>query len=125
MHVAINGWFWSQPHVGSGQYVRRLVPALRQARPDLTITLIVPSGSGVGHVPDGVSVIETDGGRGKLGKVWFEQQRFPAAVKACKADLAFVPYWGAPLSSPVPLVTMVLDVIAAVLPEYAASFGAA
>jgi len=125
MHVAVNGWFWSQPGVGSGQYLRRLIPALRQARPDITLTLILPTGTDPSGLPDGVSAVYVGGGRGKLAKIWFEQRHFPAAVGKLKADLAFVPYWGGSLSSPAPLVTMVLDVIPAVLPEYAASFGAA
>lgn len=39
-------------------------------------------------------------------------------VKACGAQLAHVPYWGAPLSSPVPLITSVLDVASLILPQY-------
>jgi glycosyltransferase involved in cell wall biosynthesis len=125
MHVAVNGWFWSQQHVGSGQYLRRLLPALRQARPDITYSLILPNMDDVTAVPEGVDVVTVGGGTGNLAKIWFEQRRFPAAVSKLEADLAFIPYWGAPLSSPVPMVTMVLDVIPAVLPEYAASVGAA
>lgn len=125
MHVAVNGWFWSQPQVGSGHYLRRLIPALRQARPDIALTLVLPTGTDSAGIPDGVKVITAGGGRGKLAKIWFEQRHFPATVGKVKADLAFVPYWGGPLSSLAPLVTMVLDVIPAVLPEYAASVGAA
>ena len=33
MHIAFNGWFWEQPTTGSGQYIRRLVAALREIAP--------------------------------------------------------------------------------------------
>lgn len=125
MHVAVNGWFWGDSAVGSGQYLSRLLPALRQTRPDLHLTVVVPSSEHAPPLPDGVNLMAVGGGRGKLSKVWFEQQRFPSAVAKLNADLAFIPYWGSPLRSPAPLVTMVLDVIPALLPEYAASTGAA
>lgn len=120
MHIAFNGWFWDQPHTGSGQYVRRLVTALRRLQPDLRLTLILPPHAGEpGDVPDGVAVVRAGGMRGRVGKVWFEQRGYPALVARCGADLAHVPYWGAPLASPVPLVTSVLDVIPLALPQYA------
>jgi len=125
MHIALNGWFWDQPHVGSGQYVRELLTALRKLDSTLMLTLVLPSHiSAAQNVPDGVQVEQLAGGlNGKLGKVWFEQQAFPARVKQIKADLAHVPYWGAPLSSPVKLVVSVLDVIPLLYPEYAGGFG--
>lgn len=61
---------------------------------------------------------------GKLGKVLFEQRGFPRAAGRVGADLAHVPYWGPPLSSPVPLVTSVLDVIPLVMSEYSGSIPA-
>jgi len=33
MHIAFNGWFWDQPHTGSGQYLRHLLAALHQSSP--------------------------------------------------------------------------------------------
>ena len=42
MHVALNGWFWDQPSVGSGQYLRRLLQHLREIAPTLQLTLILP-----------------------------------------------------------------------------------
>jgi glycosyltransferase involved in cell wall biosynthesis len=125
MHVAINGWFWDMPNAGSGQYLRHLLPYLRKVDPTLQISLIMPP-----HVPqpdaipDGVTVVTT-GNRsrtGKVGKVWFEQRTFPQTVARIGADLAHVPYWGAPLSSPVPLVVSVLDVIPLMYPVYAQGF---
>lgn len=124
MHIAINGWFWDQPETGSGQYVRELLRALCQVEKDNRYTLILPAHiTAPAAVPDGVEVITTAGGiGGKLGKVWFEQNQYPNAVRRCNADIAHVPYWGPPLSSPAKLVTSVLDVIPLLYPEYAGGF---
>jgi glycosyltransferase involved in cell wall biosynthesis len=54
--------------------------------------------------------------------VWFEQRGYPAMVGKINADIAHVPYWATPLSSPAPVVTSVLDVIALMMPEYAGGF---
>lgn len=125
MHVAINAWFWDQPFAGSGQYIVRLVTALRTARPDIELTLVMPPHIKTPErVPSGVNVHHTGGFGGKIGKVWFEQRSFPRAVAKLKADIAHVPYWGPPLSSPAPLVTSVLDAIPLVLKEYAGSLPA-
>jgi len=125
MHIAINGWFWDQPHTGSGQYVRKLLAGLRRMAPDLDLTLILPR-----HVrepedlPPDIDVVYTAGVNNNLGKVWFEQRGYPAAVARIGADIAHVPYWGPPLSVKAPLVVSVLDVIPLVIPDYAASTGA-
>lgn len=122
MHIAINGWFWDQPNVGSGQYVRNLVKQFRRVEPSLKLTLVLPKHiRQKADIPEGVEVIHTGGLGGKIGKVWFEQRGFPSAVSKVKADIAHVPYWGPPLSSPARLVTSVLDVVSLVMPEYAGS----
>ena len=120
MHVAVNGWFWPSPHTGSGQYLRQLLAALSRLAPDLRLTLVVPA-----HVRELDALPPTVDVRrvplrfgGHLGKVWFEQRAFPRAVAQLEADLAHVPYWGPPLSSPVPLVCTVLDVITLAVPAY-------
>jgi glycosyltransferase involved in cell wall biosynthesis len=123
MQVALNGWFWSQPNTGSGQYIRRLTAALRKVQPDLRLTLIVPAhAADPDGVPEGVEVLRADGRKGRVGKVLFEQRGVPAAAARSGADLLHVPYWAPPLSSPVPLITSILDVIPLALPEYAAGF---
>lgn len=124
MHVAINGWFWDQENTGSGQYLRYLLQSMRRVAPQIEFTLIVPSASSLSGLPEGVNVISTNTLRGNLSKIIFEQWTFPRVVKKVGADLAHVPYWGAPLSSPVPLITSVLDIIPALLPDYAANFKA-
>ncbi|MEL7235159.1 MAG: glycosyltransferase, partial [Chloroflexota bacterium] len=120
MHIAINGWFWNQPDTGSGQYVRELLRALRQIDKANDYTLVIPGHKNTpDNVPDGVNIITTGSSPdSKPGKVWFEQQQFPAAVRRSNADIAHVPYWGPPLSSPAKLVTSVLDVIPLLYPEY-------
>ena len=119
MHIAFNGWFWDQPNTGSGQYLRRLLHALRRVAPDLQMTLVLPPGlTSTDDLPADVSLITTTGSRGNLGKVRFEQQTFPQMAGRCGADIAHVPYWGTPLSSPIPLITSILDVIPLVMPEY-------
>ncbi|MEQ8674463.1 MAG: glycosyltransferase family 1 protein [Aggregatilineales bacterium] len=119
MHIAFNGWFWDQPNTGSGQYIRHLVRHLRRLDPQLELTLILPPHNpSPDNVPDNVNVINTGGLRGKVGKIWFEQRTFPKMVAKSGADIAHVPYWGPPLSSPAKLVTSVLDMIPLVIPEY-------
>jgi glycosyltransferase involved in cell wall biosynthesis len=124
MHIAFNGWFWDQPHTGSGQYLRRLLHGLRRVAPALRLTLILPPHlQEADDLPAGVDLVPTGGRGGNLGKVLFEQQTFPQKVKQVNADIAHVPYWGTPLSSPARLVTTVLDVIPLALPEYTRGIG--
>ena len=121
MHIAMNGWFWDQESTGSGQYLRHLVRHLKKAAPDLELSLILPPHiQRPDDVADGVRVIPTGARRrsGRLAKVFFEQRTFPQAAKNANADLAHVPYWGAPLSCPIKLVTSVLDVIPLQFPIY-------
>jgi glycosyltransferase involved in cell wall biosynthesis len=120
MRVIFNGWFWDQPHTGSGQYIRRLLHALRRAAPELGMTLVLPPGVTADDLPPDVDAVQTRGSRSNLGKVWFEQRTFPAAAAKLQPDIVHVPYWGSPLSSPAPVVTSILDVIALEIPDYAA-----
>lgn len=126
MHIALNGWFWDQPHVGSGQYLRQLVKQFGRMNDELTISLIVPPHiSQPDDVPDTVNVVTT-GNRARsnnLQKVWFEQRTVPQMTGKVGADLLHVPYWGPPLSSPVPIVTSLLDIIPLLYPEYVMSVG--
>lgn len=113
MHIAYNGWFWDQPHTGSGQYVRNLLAALCQVAPQHRLSLVVPDHMrALDRLPPDVDVLPVRmRGHGDLGKVWFEQRGFPAGAARLRADLVHVPYWGPPLRSPAPLVCTVLDVI--------------
>jgi glycosyltransferase involved in cell wall biosynthesis len=126
MHIALNGWFAAHAaHTGTGQYLRALLAHLPQVAPQHRYTLVVPSPSPIAEVGDGggregggICIHRVPCGNGDLAKVRFEQQLFPAACRALKADLAHVPHWAPPLSSPVPVVVTIHDVIPLVLPEY-------
>lgn len=125
MHIAYNGWFWDTPTAGSGQYIERLLRALRRIEPSLKLSLIVPPHNpNPQNVPEGVEVVTTGNGgsAGKFRKVWFEQRTFPRMAAKIGADIAHVPYWGPPLASEVPMVASVLDVIPLIYPEYAMGF---
>jgi glycosyltransferase involved in cell wall biosynthesis len=123
MHVALNAWFWEQTRTGSGQYLRGLVAglvALKQA--DLRLTLISPRP--LNHLPEGVQQVTAKPPLGgQVGKVWFEQIGYPRAVGRVGAELAHVPYWGAPLSSPARLLVSILDVIPLLYPVYRQGLG--
>ena len=121
MHLVVNAFFWNQPHTGSGQYVRQLVSWLDRLVSDLKITLIVPTGpdkSDLDQLPEKVSVLEKQIRPGHLGKVYFEQIVFPRECRSLGADVAHIPYWGAPLQSHLPLVVTVHDVTPLIVREY-------
>jgi len=119
MHIAFNGWFWDQPFTGSGQYLRQLVKALRSLDKALKLTLIVPEHMRMlEDVPQGVDILRVNARGGQIGKVLFEQRQYPAAVRRSGATLAHIPYWGGPLSSPVPQIVTVHDVIPLSMPIY-------
>jgi glycosyltransferase involved in cell wall biosynthesis len=124
MKIAINAWFWDNPAVGSGQYLRCLLPALLEADHSLDITLIAPKP----FDPDPAAVQPRlkslvaspplGNPSSNLAKVWFEQITFPRACRRLKVDLAHAPYFGSPLAPTVPTVVTIHDVIPMVLPEY-------
>jgi glycosyltransferase involved in cell wall biosynthesis len=120
MHIAFNAWFWDQPYTGSGQYLRQLITALRQQDHSLAVSLIMPDRiKSPEGVPAGVEVVPAHVPfGGQIGKVLFEQQSYPAAVARVGADIAHVPYWGGPLSSPARLVITIHDVIPLSMPVY-------
>jgi glycosyltransferase involved in cell wall biosynthesis len=120
MHIAFNGWFWNRPSTGSGQYLRHLLNGLQQLDPSLKLTLVLPETMRLETPPPNVQVVYgSTRFKGNLGKVYFEQRGFPQAARKVGADIAHVPYWGAPLSTkPARLVTSVLDIIPLKLPEY-------
>lgn len=127
MRLALNAHFWDQPHTGSGQYTRQLVYHLRRQVSDLDITLVwpqTPNAVPPTDVPPGVTLMATPARPGAWGKLWFEQYTFPRAAAAGRADVAHVPYWGAPLTCPVPLVTTIHDLTTHLVREYRRSLKA-
>jgi glycosyltransferase involved in cell wall biosynthesis len=137
MHIAISGMFWSQPTVGSGQYLHGMVGALSRAAPEHRYTLLLPayvddrsktkdehghSSSSFVLRPSSVVVPTPFDSRSKnLAKLWFEQIGVPRAAAQLRADLLHVPYFAPPLFSPVPVVATILDIIPLLLPEYRGS----
>lgn len=127
MHVAINGYFWNNINSGSGQYTRYLIYHLNRYISDLEITLIYPQHADAPEpkeVPPSVRVERVPIRPGHVGKTLFEQRTFPQACADVGADVAHVPYWGAPLQSPIPLVVTVHDLTTMLVPEYRRSWRA-
>lgn len=127
MHLALNAYFWNQPHTGSGQYIRQLVYQLNRLVSDLDMTLVYPQTAAQPEptqVPPSVGIKRVPMRPGHVGKVLFEQQGFPRACHEIGATLAHVPYWGAPLRSPVPVVVTVHDLITLLFRDYRRSLSA-
>ena len=100
MKIAINAWFGDKPWVGSGQYLKYLVPALLEADPELEINLIspqpveVPAKYPEQRLKSHLRPTPLGNQASNLAKVWFEQITFPRACRALGVDLAHVPYFG-------------------------------
>jgi glycosyltransferase involved in cell wall biosynthesis len=127
VQIVINGTFWSQPNVGSGQYLHGLIRWLPQVAPQHQYVLLTPAGAGASlPLPAGVSAMALrtpfDGRSANLAKLFFEQVAVPQAAQrlARRADpsLLFVPYFAPPLRCAVPVITTVGDIIPMRLPEY-------
>ena len=122
MRIAINGMFWGQPNVGSGQYLRGLLGALARAAPEHEYALLLPAGAAGGarfSAGDTLVVPTPFDRRGaNVAKLWFEQVGVPLAAARWRADVLHVPYFAPPLASAVPVVASVLDIIPLRLPEY-------
>ena len=120
MRIALNGWFQAHDaHTGSGQYLRALLEWLPKVAPQHEYHLVVPVEAGqAAPEGSGYQVHAVRCGSSNLAKVWFEQRLFPRAVGKLRADVAHVPYWAPPLSSPAPIVVTVHDLIPKILPEY-------
>ena len=124
MKVAINAWFWDKPSVGSGQYLKYLLPALLEADDTLEITLVSPKSfdpppdTSNPRLKTHVARLPFGNQNGNLAKVWFEQITFPRACRKLGVDLTHVPYFGSSLSPGLPTVVTIHDLIPMVLPEY-------
>lgn len=122
MRIAVNGWFAGQIATGSGQYLAAMAEWLPQAGAAHEFHLVLPSAAKVTAAPPGWTVTRTttpfDGAGRNLAKLWFEQAAFPAACRRLGADVAFVPYWGAPWQAPCPVVVTIHDLIPLLLPLY-------
>jgi glycosyltransferase involved in cell wall biosynthesis len=146
MRIAINGMFWDQPNVGSGQYLHGLLGALTRDAPEHEYILLLPArtenqeplrpASGQARTENqlitsgsqltlrvpvlGSMVVRTpfDAHNANLAKLWFEQIGVPRAAAHLCANVLHVPYFAPALLSPIPVVATVLDIIPLLLPEY-------
>ncbi|MCX7683372.1 MAG: glycosyltransferase family 4 protein, partial [Anaerolineae bacterium] len=109
MRLAVNAWFWDSPTTGSGQYVQRLIEHLSALEQKPEVILV---GLGLRRR------VGSTGLRSHAHKIWFEQVWFPRACARLGVDVAHVPYWGPPLTSPVPTVVTIHDLIPLLLREY-------
>src|SRR5438105_2287592 len=103
MHIALNGYFWDQPHTGSGQYTRHLWAALSQLVSQLPnkdahkLTLALPTSISqtTGHSPkskiQSLPSNEVKGPKSKIGKLLWEQQAATQQAKRQGAHLLHVP----------------------------------
>jgi len=122
LHLALNAWFADNPNVGSGQYLKYLLPALLELDSSLHITLIAPkplSGLLAHERLHGlVAPTPFRNPTSNLAKVWFEQIAFPRVCRHIKAEVAHVPYFGSPLYPTCPTVVTIHDLIPLILPAY-------
>jgi glycosyltransferase involved in cell wall biosynthesis len=128
MDILLNGTFWAQPNVGSGQYIHGLLRWLPQLAPQHRYVLLLPAAAEAGPPPPpGVDVLPVrtpfDGHNRNLAKLWFEQVGVPGAARLLSRPrqpaLLHVPYFAPPLRSyGVPVVTTIPDMIPIVLPAY-------
>lgn len=127
MQVLINGSFWAEPDVGSGQYLHGLVRWLPRVAPQHRYILLTPSlASAVPPPPHGVKLLRVRPPSTRLGanlaKLAFEQLTLPWAVQRLtdrrEPAVLFVPYFAPPFYARVPVVTTVGDIIPLILPEY-------
>lgn len=119
MRLALNGWFYDQPHTGSGQYLRGLLDHLPAIAPDVEVILVTPGQrSAISNQQSPITHYQLPVPNSNFSKVKFEQFDFPQACQKLKADLAHIPYWAPPLASPVPFVVTIHDLIPLIIPEY-------
>ncbi len=141
MHVALSGYFWGQPHTGSGQYTRHLWVALSSLvsrLPDkdkYRLSLLLPDmvaktggsnpklalerseGSKIQSLPSN----EVKGPKSKIGKLLWEQWGGVQEARRQGAHLLHVPYLAAPLVKRMPLAVTAHDMIPWVVPGYSDS----
>lgn len=130
MRIAISGMFWTEPHVGSGQYLHNLIAQFAAHAAGHRFILVLPrylqsslSQSGrsarpsLPHIQTVVMPTPFDRRNEHLAKVWFEQIALGQVCRKLRADVVHVPYFGAPRYSTIPLIVTVHDLIP-LLPDY-------
>jgi glycosyltransferase involved in cell wall biosynthesis len=137
MRIAINGWFADQLTTGSGQYLAALTEWLPRAGAGHEWVVVragretkdenrkTKDGNPQSPIPNIQYLISNTHFHTpfthlspNVSKLLFEQIAFPRACRRLGADVAFVPYWAAPLWSPCPVVVTIHDLIPRLLPLY-------
>ncbi len=90
LRVAINGWFWSRPDTGSGQYLRQLLDALVKADPDIELALVLPTETS--NIPPAALLpnihwVQKPVRQTNLAKLWWEQVIVPRTARAVGCSL--------------------------------------
>lgn len=121
MRIAISGMFWTEPHVGSGQYLHNLVEQFAAQPRGHRFVLVIPryrnpQKPSLPHFQTVVMPTPFDGRNENLAKVWFEQIALGQVCRKLHADLVHVPYFGSPRYPWVPTVVTVHDLIPLLLP---------
>jgi glycosyltransferase involved in cell wall biosynthesis len=97
---------------GAEVYARRLLPALRKAEPDLSMTVFLAGSSAAGDWGEGVNVVPLRfDPRSRIRRVLAEQTLLPAAVRRAEPDLLHNVFNTAPAVVTVPQVTTIHDVV--------------
>ncbi|MGQ9492477.1 MAG: glycosyltransferase family 4 protein [Anaerolineae bacterium] len=126
MRIGINVFFLGEEATGSGQYTYHLLRALSQLDKSNEYLLYQSEKPSFSEKPGFLispQVLRTPFSHRSenLDKLWFEQISFPLACRSASVHLAHVPYFAAPLCSPVPTVVTVHDLIPLLLPAYRGS----
>ncbi len=129
--LIINGWFWGRTDTGSGQYLHGLIWELYKALPDWQLILLTPPIYGDYRLPAPPPTVQKVRAplpawaiNAQLVKLAWEQKVFPRWSRCLHGDVAFVPYWGSPLRSPIPVVVTIHDMIPLLLEDYATKWTA-
>ncbi len=121
MRIAISGMFWTEPHVGSGQYLHNLVAQFAARASGHQFILVLPRYRGAEQ--PSLRSFQTvlmptpyDHRSENLAKVWFEQVALGQICRQMHADVLHVPYFGSPRFSKLPVITTVHDLIPLLVP---------
>jgi len=130
MRIGMNALFLQQPTTGSGQHLFHLIRGLHDCDQENSYTLLSPKfrraypisyprfseSDRFRNVEVWSAVVRFNE---HLEKLWWEQVGLVQACAKEGVDLLHIPYFAAPLVSPVPTVVTIHDVIPLILKEYA------
>lgn len=103
MRIAINGYFYSLPCSGQGIYLKNVFERLSLLGDGNEYVLFKPLFSGTFR---------------RWYKIFWEHIEFPLRCFVNRTGLAFVPYFGPPLFSPVPVISTIHDLVPYIFSQY-------